>query len=868
MGLEDKRESVKSVLTVDIDSLPGLLKQIAEIKRKYMDCVLLVRVGDFYESYFEDAPIIHDLLDIVLTGKAIGSKEDGLVIPMAGVPWRTLDEKVHKLLESGKKVAIVDQMEDPKTVAKGKLVKREVTRIVTSGTDNSYYLNEYKNNFLCSIYKLDNVYGVCFSDISTGEIFVTSCSDIECVLNEIARYKPSEVLLSSECNVIFASLIEKRLKLKVGYSINEYDVNISDILQRIERNFNLKNVSQLGYHHISELFSLYCSLCYIEYTQCLSVNFSLMPKVYTVDNFMSLDIDTRRNLELCENMIDKGKRGTLLSVLDYTKTSMGGRLLRQWIEAPLLDKYQIERRLGAVDELVSNAEKCSLLQENLSGIMDISRIINRLKSNRAVPRDLVSLRESLKKLPALKGNMFGFQSSYLTGLSKDLDTFEDLCYLLDVSLLDTPSTDIHEGFVLKSGYNSELDKSRDMLNNSTKYLEELEARERVNTGIKNLKVSFSKGICLIEVSKGNLGLVPSHYRVEKPLKNGTKYRTDETDKLQLEITNALELSKNLEIELYEEIKSMVISQDGKLSALCVVLSSLDCLCSFASCSLKNGYSKPDLNNNGILEIVDGRHPVVEVMSKSDNFIPNDTSMNTIDYRFMLITGPNMAGKSTYMRQVALITLLAHLGCFVPARYANIPITDKIFTRIGASDDISSGRSTFMVEMEEVKNILLNATPNSLVLLDEVGRGTSTSDGMAIAQAITEYLHDKVKCKTLFATHYHELISLEGMMAGLVNYHITVGRDENGNIEFLRKIEAGGLSESYGIDVAVLAGLPDSLILRARMLLNMMENKSVKCVSDDLSSADKKILDSLRSIDKGSLTPTSAFKILSDLLNSL
>lgn len=866
---EEKRERIKNTKTVDLDSLPPLMAYIAKVKLEYPDCVLLTRVGDFFESYFEDAPVVSEICDIALTKKLVGKKEDGMVIPMAGVPHLSLNEYVQTLLENNKKVVVCDQMEDPKSVPKGQLVKRSVTRIFTKGTSDSL-LSEYVNNFLCSVYKADNKYGLCFSDITTGEVFVSSTETLDSVLAEIAKFRPSEILLNNDLYLLLNNLVENRLKLKVEYSISDLSFNTNDIIKKLSDNFKSFDVLKFKYGHISELFSLYMSLNYIEYTQCLNIDFNSLPKFYNIDNYISLDIDTRRNLELSENIIDKGKLGTLLSVLDKTKTAMGARLMRQWVETPLLSVNDIRYRLSAVEELCENIDSCVEIQESLKGILDISRIINRLKFNRAIPRDLVSLRESLKCLPYLKNKLSSLSNSeYLKVLYEDLNVFDDLVFLLDKAILDVPSTDIKDGMVLKSGYNTELDKARDMINNSTKFLEELEERERELTGIKNLRVLNSSGMCVIEVTKANLSRVPDRYRIEKVLKNSTKYKTDETERLELELFSALEHSKNLEIDLYDEIKSIVLEEISALVKLSEIIAEIDCLSSFAYCSNKYNYVKPIMNTEGKLEIIEGRHPVVELKDKLNIFVSNDTYLNTNSDRFMLITGPNMAGKSTYMRQVALIVLMTHIGCFVPAKSANIPLTDKIFTRIGASDDISGGRSTYMVEMEEVKNILLNATSKSLVLLDEVGRGTSTTDGLAIAQSISEYLHNKIGCKTLFATHYHELIALSNKLDGLKNYHLSVGKNENGDLSFLRKIEKGGLSESYGIDVAKLAGIPEEVIDRAWNILAKLDDKSMIDISfADIVYTEEKILKKLKSVDKGSLTPTSAYRILSDILEDI
>lgn len=854
---------------VDINMLSPMMKEIYDCMRQHPDDLVLTRVGDFFEAYFEDAVELSRLTGITLTAKYLGKKEDRLNIPMAGVPHRNLNDYVSKLVDNDKRIVVVEQLEDPKNVKSGQLVKRGVIRIITSSTVvEDGFVDDRLNNYLCVIYKLGYDYGLCFSDISTGEIFMTSTDSVEGVLNELSRYKPSELLLNNECFALFNDSIMRRLKLHINITIKDEFFKKTNIFEKIESVFKIDSIDKIKFSHVVELHSLFVLLSYVEYTQCTIVDYGSLPTSYATDNYMVFDIDTRRNLELCENIIDRKKNGTLLSVLDKTSTVMGSRLLRQWLEKPLVTKAKIEARLTAVEELLSNYDVCENIRNSLEGIFDISRIMGRLKLNKAVPRDLLCLRESLKKLPNVKKELSKLSSSLLVDLHKDFNTFEELCFLLEQSICDEPVSDIREGVVIKSDYSKELDKARDMLSNSNKYLMELEEREKENTGIKNLKVTNVGGVCTIEVTKANISKVPSHYVVEKPMKNSTRYKTEELKKLETDLLSSFEHSKNLEIELYEEIKSLVLIQLRDLSILCYILSTLDILCSLSSVAKENRYVKPKLNVDGKLSIKEGRHPVVEKLVKDEVFTSNGIEMDMLFNRYLLITGPNMAGKSTYMRQVALITIMAHLGSFVPAAYADIPITDKVFTRIGASDDISSGRSTYMVEMEEVRNILKNSTPKSLVLLDEVGRGTSTSDGLAIAQAITEYIHNVIGCKTLFATHYHELIGLERSLIGLKNYHMSVGRTEDNDLVFLRKIEQGGLSESYGIDVAKLAGVPDCVIDRAWQILNNIEDKTILVEEETVSNAEKNILSELKNLDMSELSPISSYKYLNDLINKV
>ena len=871
---------------VDRSKLSDMMLDYVQNKDNYPNDIVLFRVGDFYEAYFQDALPLSQITGIRLTAKKIGTKSkksinnkvecveveesvnvkelqnSKLLIPMAGVPWRNLMSYANKLIQAGRRVVVVEQLEDPKEV-KNRNIKRGVVCILSTQDLSNDFIVEYLNNFLCVIYREKNTYSLCFSDISTGDIYVTYTDNLTGVLNEIYRYKPSEIVINSSDLPIFSDLIENKLKMRVMLTVEDSIYQIKNPIVQLQKAFNVKGIEDFDFCNLIELDSICSMLNYISYTQKIEINFNKLPVFYRNKSYLEIDMDSRLNLELTENVISRNssdRRGTLLGVLDHCKTSMGSRLLKQWIDKPLQSKSKIESRLDCISELVLDETSLDDLRDSMVGILDISRILGRLKTNKSIPRDLVNLRDSLKLLPTIIKHLGSYNTKLLRNLRDNFSDFSDLVFLLDNALVDDPVSDIKEGIVIKAGYNHDLDTARDMESNTNKYLIEFEESEKLKTGIKNLKVCNKNGRCTIEVTKTNLDKVPNYYRVEKALKSSTRFVTDELDKLDKELVSAIERSKSIEIELYDELKSMVLLESSKLTVLCDVLSTLDVLCSLAKVSVTNNYTRPKINTDGYLNIVGGRHPVVERMG-SEEFIENNLVMNLEDSCFLLITGPNMAGKSTYMRQNALIVILAHIGCFVPANEADICMIDKIFTRIGASDDISSGRSTYMVEMTEVKNILENATKNSLVLLDEVGRGTSTSDGLAIAQAISEYIYSKIGCKTLFATHYHELISLEKQLKGFKNYHLTV-KKENGELIFLRKIERGGLSESYGIDVAQLAGIPESIVKRAWDILNVIESENPRVVD---VKEDNSVVNLLKGIDKTTLTPISAYKILSDLI---
>lgn len=868
----------------DRSKLPPLMLQYAQIKDQYPNDVVLIRVGDFFEAYFEDAVHMSSFGDIRLTAKRVGSKKDKeaekdfsateskyttdeiinsqILIPLSGVPHKHLKTYAQKLIAMGKRVVVIEQMEDPKTVTKG-LVKREVVKIMSTIEKDDDYLSSDANNFLCVIFEGHKEYGLCFADVSTGDIFLTTVDSIDAILNELASHKPNELVLTKSIDELLGNEIENKLKLNPMRTIEERVFELDDVEQKILSCFNLSSISEIKFHSDLEKNCLYALINYIEYTERLSFNFELLPVCYDFDNYMSIDMYSRSNLELTESLSSKTQAGTLLSVLNHCKTSMGTRMLRQWIDKPLLNKSKIEQRLEGISELILDKKELEEIQNSMFGILDISRIMGRLKLNRSIPRDLVNLRESLKKLPRIYEHLGNYNSTILKELHDNMITFDDLTFLLDKAILDDPASDIKEGAVIKAGYSTNLDNAHDMIFNSNKYLSKLEESERDKTGIKSLRLVNKNGKCTLEVSRTYYDKVPDYYVVEKALKQSTRYITSETEKLEKDLYSAIERSKSIEIELYEELKCEILKENQKLTELCNVIATFDALCSLAYTAITSDYVKPELNENGSIHIVDGRHPVVEKFS-SKKFVANDINMDMCSNNFILLTGPNMAGKSTYMRQTALITIMAHIGSFVPATSANISITDKIFTRIGASDDISSGRSTYMVEMVEVKNILDNATSKSLILLDEVGRGTSTSDGLAIAQALSEYIYNHIGCKTLFATHYHELIALENSLDGLKNFHMSVEK-ENGSLNFIRKIEEGGLSESYGIDVASMAGIPEVVINRAWDILNHIEGHKTEVSDVQKNTENFKLLDFVKNIDRGNLSPISAYKLVFDLL---
>lgn len=799
--------------------LTPMMRQYFEIKENYKDCILFFRLGDFYEMFFEDAKIASRELELVLTGRDCGLEERA---PMCGIPFHAASSYIARLVNKGYKVAIGEQVEDV-SVAKG-IVKRDVIKVITPGT---YIENtedsEYKNTYLMCIVEDNGYYGLASSDISTGEFKVTSFTAIKAsLLDEITKIAPKEIIvdinisdeLLSEITSISSALITKRDLSKSICTEEELLEQFSEVCIT-----NLNDLSKT----VSKAL-----LKYIYDTQKMTLTNINLLEYYDIINYMTIDGNSRRNLELTENLKEKSKKGSLIWVLDKTATSMGGRAIRKWIEEPLIIKSEIEKRLEGVEELYNNAYFNEDLRSLLKEIYDIERIVGKISNKNANAKDLISLKCSLEKLPGIKSHLSEASSNILKEWYKDLDELTDIKELLSNSILDDPSIALKEGNIIKDGYNEEVDSLRTAKLHGKEWIAALENRERDFTGIRSLKVGYNKVFgYYIEISKANYSSIPEgRYIRKQTLANAERFITQELKEMEDKILGAEEKLVSLEYDLFIEIREAIEKEIARLKQSARIIGNLDALSTLSLIAVENDYVKPSINEDGIIEINEGRHPVVEKVIGKGEFVSNDTTLNSNDNRLLLITGPNMAGKSTYMRQVALITLMAQIGSFVPARSANISICDKIFTRIGASDDLAGGKSTFMVEMWEVSNILKNATSKSLVLLDEVGRGTSTYDGLSIAWSVIEYIskNNNLKCKTLFATHYHELTKLEGVIEGVKNYSVAVSEIDD-NIIFLRKIVEGGADQSYGIEVAKLAGLPTQVIDRAKEILSSLENTS-------------------------------------------
>ena len=815
--------------------LTPMMRQYFEIKENYKDCILFFRLGDFYEMFFEDAKIASRELELVLTGRDCGLEERA---PMCGIPFHAASSYIAKLISKGYKVAIGEQVEDA-SAAKG-IVKRDVIKVITPGTyvENSED-SEYKNTYLMCIVEENGYYGLASSDISTGEFKVTNfTATMASLLDEITKISPKEIIvdiniseeLLSEITSISSDLITKRDISKNICTDEELLNQFSEVCVA-----NLNDLSKT----VSKVL-----LKYIYDTQKIALTNINLLEYYDIINYMTIDGNSRRNLELTENLKEKSKKGSLIWVLDKTATSMGGRAIRKWIEEPLIIKSEIEKRLEGVEELYNNAYFNEDLRDLLKEIYDIERIVGKISNKNANAKDLVSLKCSLEKLPGIKKHLSGATSSILKEWHNDLDELTDIKELLSRAILDDPSITLKEGNIIKDGFNEEVDSLRTAKLHGKEWIAALENREREFTGIKSLKVGYNKVFgYYIEISKANYDAIPEgRYIRKQTLANAERFITQELKEMEDKILGAEEKLVTLEYDLFVEVRDSIEKEIPRLKQSARIIGALDALSTLALVAVENDYVKPNINEEGIIEINEGRHPVVEKVIGKGEFVSNDTTLNQKDNRLLLITGPNMAGKSTYMRQVALITLMAQIGSFVPAKSANISICDKIFTRIGASDDLAGGKSTFMVEMWEVSNILKNATSKSLVLLDEVGRGTSTYDGLSIAWSVIEYIskNNNLKCKTLFATHYHELTKLEGVIEGVKNYSVAVSEVDD-NIIFLRKIVEGGADQSYGIEVAKLAGLPKEVINRAKEILSTLESSSENN-SIDVSSIKEVAID--------------------------
>ena len=809
-----------------LENLTPMMKVYCETKEKYKDCILFYRLGDFYEMFFEDALIASKELEITLTGKDCGLEERA---PMCGVPFHAVDGYLNKLVSRGYKVAICEQLEDPKQ-AKG-LVKRDVIRVVTPGTNlDAQALDESRNNYLMCIVCMEDRYGLSVADISTGEYLVTELDGEKKLLDEINKFSPSEIICNHSFYVSGVDIEDMKERLHISvFSLDSWYFDDALCARNLMEHFHVSSLSGLGLDAYScEIIAAGALLQYLIETQKTSIANLTALTPYSISKYMVLDSSTRRNLELCETLREKNKRGSLLWVLDKTKTAMGARMLRRYLEQPLIEKEEIMQRLDAVEELKDNAITREELREYLNPVYDLERLISRISYQTANPRDLVAFKTSLSMLPHIKYIMKSLQSPLLVQLQEEMDELADLFALVDTAIVDEPPISIRDGGFIKEGYNEEVDRLRHAKTEGKSWLAKLEAEEREKTGIKTMKVKYNKVFgYYLEVTNSYKDMVPDYYTRKQTLTNAERYITPELKELEETILGSEDKLTALEYDLYVEVRGKIADEILRIQKTAHAIAGVDVFASLALVAERGNYVKPSINEKGVLDIKNGRHPVVEKMIPNDMFIANDTYLDNGKSRISIITGPNMAGKSTYMRQTALIVLMAQIGSFVPADAAKIGLVDRIFTRVGASDDLASGQSTFMVEMTEVANILRNATRNSLLILDEIGRGTSTFDGLSIAWAVVEYISNPklLGAKTLFATHYHELTELEGKLPGVNNYCIAV--KENGDdIVFLRKIIQGGADKSYGIQVAKLAGVPDMVIERAKALAEELTNADI------------------------------------------
>ena len=875
--------------------LTPMMQQYMETKKEYPDCILFYRLGDFYEMFFDDAITASRELEITLTGKNCGLEERA---PMCGVPYHAVDGYLNRLVSKGYKVAICEQMEDPAT-AKG-LVKRDVVRIVTPGTNlDTQSLDETKNNYIMCVVYIADRYGLSVADVTTGEYLVTELGDSEKLFDEIYKFMPSELI----CNEAFymSGMDLELLKEKLGITIYSLDAWYFDdaICQRtLKEHFHVNVVEGLGLaDYDCGVIAAGALLQYLLETQKRDLSHITKLSVYASGKYMLLDSSTRRNLELCETLREKQKRGSLLWVLDKTKTAMGARTLRKYIEQPLIDRKEIERRLDAVDELKNNAISREEIREYLSPIYDLERLVCKITYQSANPRDLIAFESSLSMLPHIKYILQEMKAPLLHEIYENLDTLEELCDLIQTAIQDDPPLAMKEGGIIKDGYNEEVDRLRSAKSDGKEWLAKLEADEREKTGIKNLRIRYNKVFgYYLEVTNSFKNLVPDYYTRKQTLANAERYIIPELKELEDTILGAEDRLYALEYQLYCEVRDQIAKEILRIQSTAHAIAQLDTFASMALVAERNQYVRPKINEKGVINIKDGRHPVVEKMIPNDMFIANDTYLNDKKNRISIITGPNMAGKSTYMRQTALIVLMAQIGSFVPAASADIGLVDRIFTRVGASDDLASGQSTFMVEMTEVANILRNATNKSLLILDEIGRGTSTFDGLSIAWAVIEHISNSklLGAKTLFATHYHELTELEGKIDNVNNYCIAV-KEKGDDIIFLRKIVKGGADKSYGIQVARLAGVPDFVIQRAKEIVEELIHADITERIKDIAShgheqpkakpkhydevdlaqmslfdtvKDDDVIDEIKSLDISNLTPIEALNTLYQLQNKL
>lgn len=824
-----------------------MMQKYLETKEEYKDCILFYRLGDFYEMFFEDALTCSKELEITLTGKSCGLEERA---PMCGIPYHAVEGYLSKLISKGYKVAICEQVEDPKA-AKG-LVKREVVRIVTPGTNiNTQSLDESKNNYLMGIVYIDNYFGIAIVDVTTGDFLVTEVDTQRKLLDEINKFMPSEIICSDSFLMSGVDLEDLRNRLNISVSSLEAWYFDEELCSRsLMEHFKVKSLQGLGLADFNVgMVAAGGVMQYLTETQKNSLEHLTTITPYVTSKYMLLDSSTRRNLEIVETLREKQKRGSLLWVLDKTKTAMGARLLRNFIEQPLVDEQEINDRLDAVEELYNDMIVREELREYLNPIYDLERLMGKIAYQSANPRDLLAFRNSLSMLPPIKQLLEDVKTPLLKRMNQDLDTLEDVCKLVEDAIIEEPPIQVKEGGIIKEGYNEEVDRLRKAKTEGKTWLAELEAKEKEQTGIKNLRVKYNKVFgYYLEVTNSYKDMVPDNWTRKQTLTNAERYTTPELKELEDVILGAEDKLFALEYSLFAGIRDSIGEQVKRIQSTAKAVAGLDVMASLATAASQNNYVKPQMNKKGIIDIKNGRHPVVEKVLSNDSFVSNDTYLDNQAKRISIITGPNMAGKSTYMRQTALIVLMAQIGSFVPAQSAQIGIVDRIFTRVGASDDLASGQSTFMVEMTEVANILRNATKDSLLILDEIGRGTSTFDGLSIAWAVVEHIANPrtLGAKTLFATHYHELTELEGKLDGVNNYCIAV-KEQGENIVFLRKIVTGGADKSYGIQVAKLAGIPNEVLRRASEIAEQLNNENItgnaKAIAESHVSHKKKSLHS-------------------------
>ena len=874
--------------------LTPMMQQYLETKKEYQDCILFYRLGDFYEMFFDDALIASKELEITLTGKSCGQEERA---PMCGIPYHAVDSYLNKMVSKGYKVAICEQVEDPK-VAKG-IVKREVIRIATPGTNlNIQALEDTKNNYLVCVTYFPGKIGMSVADVTTGDYYLTEVEDIKRLQDEINEYAPSEVICNEQFFVSGYDIEDLKSRLNVSvYSLSPHYFDEENCRKGLMKHFRVNTLKGLGIEDFPVgLIAAGALLQYLYETQKTSLAHFTHIYPYLTSKYMLLDSSTRRNLELIETLREKQKKGSLLGVLDRTKTAMGGRLLRKYIEQPLIDKEKIEKRLDAVEALCQKSVDREEMREYLHTIYDLERLLGKVSYKTANPRDLIAFRNSLAMLPSIRTVLGDFDAPLLREIREHMDPLEDIYQLIDDAIVEDAPIAIKEGGIIKEGFNETIDSLKKAKTDGKNWLAALEEEDRERTGIRNLRIKYNKVFgYYFEVTNSYKDQVPEDYVRKQTLANAERYTTPRLKELEDNILNAEDKLFTLEYDLYCEIRDAIAREIERIQKTARAIARLDVFTSLAYVAEHNQYVRPTLNEKGVIDIKEGRHPVVEQMIQNDMFIANDTHLDNQKHCIAVITGPNMAGKSTYMRQVALIVLLTQIGSFVPARKADVGIVDRIFTRVGASDDLASGQSTFMVEMNEVANILRNATPNSLLVLDEIGRGTSTFDGLSIAWAVIEHISNRkiLGAKTLFATHYHELTELEGKMDNVNNYCIAV-KEKGDDIVFLRKIVKGGADKSYGIQVAKLAGVPEMVIDRAKEIVEQLsdnditekvqsieinvkgeKHKPVRYDEVDLEQIslfdtvkDEDVLQELQEIDVSNLTPVDALNTLYRLQNKL